>query len=674
MKKLLIALILGLGCSAALAKTDLPLKQVVLFNSGVGYFERVADVTDADTAELQFTKDQINDVIKSLVLVDESGGGISAVTYDSRDPVDRTLKSFRVDLTDNPDLALLLNRMRGLSVRVKTGAQSIEGRIVGVERKQVTEDERVFEKSQLNLLGSAGLSGIALEAVQNITVLDAKTSADLEKALAVLAASQDREKKGVRLAFTGKSQRKVHVGYMLETPLWRTSYRLVIGEKKTLLQGWAHVENATDEDWNQVTLSLVAGRPLSFIQDLYNPLYIQRPVVEEETYGAIVPPSYDQSALADAVAAELEEPPAERAYAERRKAGRAMLPAAPMAAPAMMMEDLAVGGMGGGVESQATAQEAGELFQYAVKEPVTLPRQQSAMIPIVNQDIKGEALSIFNESVNERFPLNGVELENTSDLYLMRGPVTVFEDGVYAGDGRLADTRQGEKRMVSYALDLACEADVKHQNEPEEILALKIVRGLLQIQRKYVEVTGYSLKNKRAEARPLLVEHPRRPGWDLVEPKEAEKTADFYRFRLDCGAGKTEEVKVKVQMLGQQEIVLSNMDEGTIGLYLRQKAITPAVREALTKLARLQQELANTRVRREALNRRVREIAQDQNRIRENMKTVARGSDSYTRWEKKLGDQESELDQINDQIEKAVVEERIKGKEIDDFLAGLNAE
>jgi hypothetical protein len=670
MKRLLaVVVVCVLAASLASAAIDVPLKHVTLFTSGVGYFERLAEVTNSDTAELSFNVDQINDVIKSLVLIDESGGAISAVTYDSRDPLARTLKSLRVDIADNPDRATLLNRLRGVMVRVKTTGQDMEGKILGVERKPVVEDEVQTTLDILSLKTGEGIKSVSLDEVQNTQILDEDIRADLDEALDIVASGMDRDQKYLQLSFTGKGQRDIRVGYLVETPLWKTSYRLVIKESGAYLQGWAHVENTTDEDWNNVSLSLVSGRPLSFIQDLYQPFYLKRPVVEMETYGAVVPPSYESGAPEEKMAMMAAAPAPMRMLGKGREEGygNGMLD---------RVESPAFENMGsGGVESQAASREAGELFEYAIKEPLSLPRQQSAMIPIVNSDVKGEALSIFNTAVNDRFPLNGVELENTTKLNLMRGPVTVFESGIYAGDARLADTRPGEKKLISYALDLACEVTAERESEPEEIVSLKIVRGSLFLQKKYIDATKYRILSKRDQKRWLLIEHPLRVGWELVEPKEAlEKTPGLYRFRVTAEPKKAVDFLVRLQRVGQEAVLLSNLDERGIGIYVRQKAITAKVRDALKKLSDMQNEVSKIRVQIAALEGRRNEITEDQTRIRENMKTVAKTSESYSRWERKLASQEDELDQIRTQMESLKATEIQKQQGIDEYITALEVE
>jgi hypothetical protein len=205
----------GMPTGTGATKTDLPLKQVVLFTSGVAYFERAAEISGTVETDLAFKTDQINDLIKSLVLIDEGGGHITAVTYESRDPVDRTLKSFSVDLTDNPNLGNLLHRLRGVNVRVKATSRDWTGMIVSVELRKRHVDKEIFEETILNLMCDKNVRALSLDAIQEIEVLDPVIQADLDAALKVLASSHDQGKKTVRLTFTGEKRRWVRAGYML---------------------------------------------------------------------------------------------------------------------------------------------------------------------------------------------------------------------------------------------------------------------------------------------------------------------------------------------------------------------------------------------------------------------------------------------------------------------------
>src|SRR5579871_2786870 len=278
---------------------ELPNTRIVLFTSGVGYFQREGSVDGSARIDLQFPTNNINDLLKSLVLQDTGGGQISTINYDNRDPIEKTLKSFAIDLTSNPSLGDLLDQVRGERVEVIREGQTtpLTGVIVGVQKqKQQVGKDQVVETEQLNLLANNGLQNVALSQVQRIRFLKTELEQEFRKALDVLASAHDKQKKTVSLNFVGNGKRAVRVGYVIESPIWKTSYRLSLTKEgkqdKAFLQGWAIVENATDEDWHQVSLGLISGRPISFQMDLYEPLYVPRPMVEPELFASLRPQTY----------------------------------------------------------------------------------------------------------------------------------------------------------------------------------------------------------------------------------------------------------------------------------------------------------------------------------------------------------------------------------------------
>ena len=307
MSTLLACALCGLHAPAAFAQTSqdadgtksVPLTKVVLFTSGVGYFERAGEVDGDAKVELRFNVEDINDLLKSMVLEDRGGGRVSTVTYGSRDPISKTLQAFPIDLTDNPTLGDILNQVRGERVQVDAPT-AITGVLLGVEkrRQQIGRDE-VIDVAFLNLLTDEGLRSVAMDAISRVKLLNEELDKELHQALAVLALGHNNDKKSVTLNFLGDGKRPVRVGYIQETPVWKTSYRLVLDEKgKPFLQGWAIVENTTEADWDNVRLTLVSGRPISYRMDLYEPLYVQRPLEQLELYASLRPQVYGQD-LAD---------------------------------------------------------------------------------------------------------------------------------------------------------------------------------------------------------------------------------------------------------------------------------------------------------------------------------------------------------------------------------------
>src|SRR5579859_2974134 len=276
----------------------LPISKVVLFSSGVGYFERKGEVEGNARVDLTFQVRDINDLIKSMVLQDERGV-ISAVSCDSLDPVDRTLKSFAVNLTNNPTFGAILTQMRGEKVEVvlqQTAANqpgTISGSIMGIEHQKQPSKDGAVETEVLTMWCAEGVRAVKLSELQRLRFLNPTIEGEFRRALETLALSHDALKKAVTLNFSGEGKRNVSVGYVVENPIWKTSYRLVLDKDgKPFLQGWAVVDNPTDDDWNNVGMALISGRPISFQMDLYQPLYVPRPMVELELFQSLRPVAY----------------------------------------------------------------------------------------------------------------------------------------------------------------------------------------------------------------------------------------------------------------------------------------------------------------------------------------------------------------------------------------------
>jgi hypothetical protein len=286
---------------AASKSGALPVSRVILYSSGVGYFQRSGKVSGSARVDLSFPVQDINDLLKSLVLQDLGGGQVSAVSYDSHDPVEKTLQSFAINLNANPSLANILNQARGEKVEVAlqqgsaTQPGTLTGTIVGVETQhQKVAKDAVADVEVLNLWCAEGMRGVKLADVQRLRFLSPVLEGEVRKALEALALGHDAQKKTVSLSFTGQGEREVHVSYVVESPIWKTSYRLVLNKQgKPYLQGWAIVENPSDDDWSEVGMALISGRPVSFRMNLYDPLYAPRPVVEPELFASLRPQTYE---------------------------------------------------------------------------------------------------------------------------------------------------------------------------------------------------------------------------------------------------------------------------------------------------------------------------------------------------------------------------------------------
>ncbi len=635
----------------------LPITRITLYTSGVGYFERGGEVEGNAQITLHFPLGAVNDVLKSLVLLDGGGGEIAPVTYAAQDPVRRALQAFSLNIGDEPDRATLLGRMRGVSVTVTTGDPApLTGVVAGVETRDVflPDGSGMTQQSRLTLLAGDSLHTVSLDTVRSLQINDAALAGELRGALAAVAQGRDAGKRTVTLTFTGAGRRTVQAAYLLESPAWQTSYRLVLGETPRL-QGWALVQNTGQDDWTDTRLSLVSGRPISFIQDLYTPLYVHRPTVQPRIPASPTPQTYASDLMEDTVqergisAAE----PADAAYAV-------------MAAPAP-----AAGGVSSLRQRKGNAQEArggmdpsqalqgsiaasgaalGAAFAYEIGVPVSVPRQQSAMIPFVAEAVDAERVSVYNSRVQSSHPLTGVRLRNTTDLHLMGGPLTVFETpdaggaAGYVGDALMDDTEAGQSRLLTYALDLAVDADLRHDPQSGVVSEVRLAQGTLHVRQTYQQITEYVFKNHSAGARTLIVEHPVRPGWELTEPDApAERTAAEYRFALPLAGRAAATLRVRLERQAWEALRLLDTAADLFLVYGRSGAAPASVRTALEDIAARQARLAEAEAEAAALNKQIESITQGQERIRKNMEALDYNSDLYRRYVGELDAQETQI-------------------------------
>ncbi len=677
----------------------LPITQVVMFNSGVGYFGRSGKVTGDARVDLTFPETDINDLLKSMTLQDLDNGRVSAVSYDSREPVARTLSSFAINLNSQPTLGGILTQARGekIDIVMQPGATTqpgnLSGTIIGIETQKIPVGTAQLDTQMLNVLTSDGLRSIKLMDVQKVRFANPLLEAELKRALDVLALSHDTLKKAVQLHFSGDGERRVKVGYVIESPIWKTSYRLVLDKDgKPYLQGWAIVENTTDEDWNSVKMALVSGRPISFKMDLYNPLYINRPTVEPELFASLRPPAYeggirDRNAVDELAAKREPQSKSESSFKLKAPAAEKQMNGARRLSetdglrksdPGFEREvakELAERMELGSVASAATASKLGDFFQYAIDHPVSLARQKSALLPIVGKDIEGSRVSIYNPAVQAKHPLLGLKFKNTSGAHLAQGPVTVFEGSTYAGDARLLDTPPKDERIIAYAVDLATEVIVQTPNGSSKITSIKSNKGIVSITRRNREEKVYKIANKSDTDRTLLIEHPNRTNqqFKLVEtPKPVEELANLYRFEKKVPAGESTEFKVSEERDQGEQIVLSNSTDDSIRFVINLSESSPALK------AKLVQALATKGIW-DGVQRDLRQvgldvarIAADQTRIRSNLRETPKEAEVYGDYLKKLSAQEKEMDALTDKQKKLIADEFKARKAYEDYLGNLS--
>ncbi len=637
---------------------SLPVTGVTLFSSGVGHFRHDGIVNGDTEITLAFDAGDIDDLLKSLVLQDYDGGFVEAVTYPSSDPLSRILGSFSLNIADNPPLARLLDRARGEAVRLE-GTPSVDGVIAGIEYRSQASDGAVIQLPVLNLLTTEGLRQVDLADVRSFRFLDSGVQADLDSALAVIAANRQEDKKLITLRFGGEGERRVSISYIREVPVWKTSYRLVLEDDGTAqLQGWAMVENTGESDWADVLLTLASGQPISFVTDLYSPIYVPRPRVRQNYGTAAAPQQYERD-RAPVLAAAPVPRAASRAYA-------------PESLSEFIDDEMDIMSVDKSINlSQGVttaAQSDGESL-YRITKPVSVPRREAAMLPIIGTSIPAERLSIYDRSVLEGHPLKAVRITNQTELQLPAGPATLFDGSVYGGDVQLPSMSEGEERLLSYAVDLESGVIVRSSSIPEEITELKIVEGSLVSTVRLISTTEYVIDRLGDEELHYLVIHPKRSGWTIKgDVKPSLETQSTWRFELDVEAGETASLPVVEEYVRSRNFALNSIRDDQILFYLSQKVINSETRRILERIRELRSALTARESERRNLESRISVIYRDQTRIRDNLQALESGTELYQRYVEILNGQEDELQKLKVELETARNAESAARKTLGDFI------
>ncbi len=700
----------------------LPVRKITLYRSGVGAFERQGAIAENARVQLRFDVGQINDILKSLQLLDLDGGRIDSVSYASKDPLARRLSSFSVPIADSPNLPTLLGRLRGSAIDVKTiEGSSVTGTILNVETRKVPiggpNGGGAVDMPYVTLVTGTGIRAVAIDSIATMQLQDKQLADEMNRALAAVAEARADRIKAVDLSLSGAGNRRVVVRYVHETPVWKTSYRLVLsdapeqklgGDDKgakvpdTLsLQGWAIVENTTDNDWKDVRLSLVSGRPVSFQMDLSEPLYLGRPEIPVPTIPGVLPRNFaagtggndPRSGMDKAGAPPVAgrpmsagQPPASPMPGRgpagpggraRGEMGEATAKADGLAMYSMdkMMDISADDLLRYGPAAQARAGEVGEVFFFEVQNPVTIERQRSAMIPFLTSNVEGRRVSICNLSDRADHPMRGLQLTNTSGMQLLPGPLAVFDGTAYAGDATINQVSPGDKRLLAYALDL----DVVINTKPEgsgDVTKIRIVDGLIEQTVKNRDSLTYTFDNKDLKrSRTIIVEHAKNQGWDLVAPAKAiEQTQDLYRFEVVAEAGKSGTLTVTQEQVQSHRLEITSIDLPTIEAYGKAGKASPAVVKSMQQLAALQSAVNRLQSEVNQAKQQVDVNTAEQTRISTTMERLPQNSDVYADYMKELKDLNASLKALRQKHKDKMVETEAKMRERDEFIRELRVD
>ena len=656
--------------------TALPLIKVSIFSSGLAYYEHSGLLADPSVIDLPFKEDLINDALKSLVINDPASANPS-VSYQSPETLLRTLKSLKIDLSDDPDMAGILGRLRGAEIEAEAPTP-VHGKILGVEQRPRSvspSGEQVLEP-WISLYTDQGIKMLGLGEINSLLFKDEQLSGDLQRALDLIASSRNSDLRDLTISLPGKGSRKVSLSYVIAAPVWKVSYRFDLGGgegAKPLFQGWAIVDNDSDTDWKAVELSLVAGRPVSFIQNLYQPYYISRPVLPLAIAGAAAAETHDTAYAA---------PAPQLSRAEKLNV-RGMASFAKQSGMDMKMEadgcyEDAIS-VSGGVMETASGSAAGDQFAFTIKNPVNLDRRMSAMLPLVESAIESRKLLIFSGAApnhQNRNPRIGAELSNTTGMKLPAGPITVYDGGTYAGDALIEFWNEGEKRLVSFGEDLAVTGMTTSDSYWTSV-AFTISGGMLIFNRKQFYTKTYIFKNSSAPEKQLVIEHPKTHGAVLDSPEAEEQTPTAYRFTVtlpsaQCPPENEIKVTIRESQPAMEHISLIELEEDAFLSYASSQEIPPEMQAALQKGAKLRASVSAAEAAVDRAESRKKSLEKDQDRIRKNLEAAGSQTAQGQEYLKRMVSLDNSIDAAAKELEKLNEDVQKMRKIFEDYLNGLN--
>jgi hypothetical protein len=625
----------------------LPIKKVVLFKHGVGHFERGGQINGDTSVDLYFRASEMNDVLKSLTVLDLNDGVVTSISYESTLSVEEQLRDIAIRLPEKNALSGLLSQVQGTQIAVDIGQKTVKGVVAGIEMVKRQVDKVILDSTYISLLTEDGtLQSFDLMESKQITLLDDNLKKDLQHLLDVLIAAKKKDLKKLTVFLKGEGDRIINISYIVVAPVWKTSYRLLLGSQSSLIQGWALVDNTQDEDWDNVSLSLVAGLPVSFIHDLYSPRYQKRPEVRVKQEAAYAPPESEMALafgdddvdydMGDDLS--LESPSAKMVCAtsvmgdEQRRS---------------MLKRVA---MDRSVPIQTRTVEVGDLFHYDIENPVTVRRQQSALVPILQSDFNGKRVVVYNPDIRENNPMSAVLFKNTTGLTLENGPVTVFEEDAYMGEAMLNTLKPGEEQLVSFSVELGCVVSIEPQNEKEYVHQVRIMRGSLYLSHYELESKTYAVNNKTEQKLDMFLEHRFNSGWELVDTantaKPVERTKHFYRFRFEVPNKKIHRFTVTESIQRTTTYALQDTSRETLKLWLEKKYIDKKTLHSLEGIIQLTEQVTKIQRDVKAKEEAIKAVFKNQERVRQNLQALGSTEDERSLRERYIASLEAEEDKI----------------------------
>ncbi|BAP58221.1 hypothetical protein THII_3924 [Thioploca ingrica] len=652
----------------------LPIKKVILFKHGVGYFEREGVVHGDAAIDLYFRTTEMNDVLKSLTVLDLTGGLIASISYESTLSLEEQLKDLAIRLPNKNTLTELLSQIQGAQIAVDIGQKTVQGIVIGIETIQRQTQETVVEQIYISLLvEGATLQSFDLLEAKQIKLLDEDLKKDLQHLLNVLMTTKKKDLKKLTVFSKGEGERTINLSYIVAAPLWKTSYRLLLNDKSSLIQGWALVDNTQDEDWENVALSLVAGLPVSFSHDLYSPRYQPRPVVKVKNELAYAPPKlekavYDFTAK-EGLLLEAFDLPLEEEEIIGSITNDSLISISNLASSKLSAAERSI-------PIQTRTVEVSDLFHYEIENPVTVLRQQSALVPILQAPFNSKRVVIYNAEVRANNPLSAILFKNTTSLTLESGPMTVFDNGIYVGEAMLNLLKPNEEQLIPFSVELGCLVSIDPQSDKQNVHQVRIMHGILYLYHYELEYKTYLINNNTERPLDFYLEHRFNQQWELIDtPEPVERTEHFYRFRFDVPSNKTKLFTVTECIEHQTTYALANTSRENLQLWLEKKYIDKKTLRALEGIVQLTEQITQIRQEIKVKESHIQAVFKNQERLRHNLQALGNTEDERSlreRYISQLNQEEDNLAQYQADIETLITQKGLAENNLNLQIKGID--
>ncbi len=642
---------------------EFKLTKAVLFKTGIATFEKecVIEPAENSTISIRFNTQMMNDILKTFSLYRTQGNvQIRGISYEPATNTGDPAITSKIAIDPQNAYQSLITQLRGVHVKITTVSTAYEGKIIGLEtrtEKPATPDSFVKPKVFLILGVQTAFIQILTDDITGFQIIDQKTAKNLNFFLELIKTLKIKEIRNFNLIYSATQQSKLIIRYLQEFPGWKLSYRLNLKSaetgdpSQTLLQAWAIVDNTLDENWDGINLTLVSGMPVSFIYDTYSPKWIKRPKIERkkeiEINVATLQSGKKDLAMGGAPVmpgAPAPAPPPSMAMM-KQMAPMKMKKLAKMDMAELSDDDTVDYMMAEPRQSlfepeitvmpeeeepmeeafeSATEEDKGEGkgFRYKIGTPISLKRNNSGLIPILQSETKANLYALYNPEIQKEHPMNIVEFKNTADVSLEEGPISIYKESIFLGESILPFTSAAETKKIPYSIDVSVRVNLKIDYQYSDIHEI-IYRNEFTKAKYQTMITTYNIENDSDDEKVLFIEHKIQPEYELHETDQPEETTkNYYRYKFKINAKTKYEFKIKERKTYYEYIQLEQLNAPLLQDWLSMKLISAEKYQALAKYLDLANQKSVLQTEFNFLEQKIREIIEDQYRIKENLKSL----------------------------------------------------